>query len=84
MNIKVQNGERGCAASFQLPVSSRNQARRTMNYMTIGFAQQSMVDLGTCFDWRSGPGDRACLQKDVLGATFRMFPGDVPSQLVDS
>lgn len=52
--------------------------------MTIGFAQQSMVDFGTCFDWRSGPGDRAYLYKDVLSAIFRMFPGDAPSQLVDS
>jgi hypothetical protein len=43
-----------------------------------------MVNLGTCFDWRSGPGDRVCLYKDVLGAIFRMFPGDAPTQLVDS
>jgi len=51
--------------------------------MTIGLTQQSMVDLGTCFEWRSGPGDRACLCEDVLSATFRMFPDDVPSQLAD-
>jgi len=56
----------------------------SFSYMTIGFTQQSMVDFGTCFDWRSGPGDRACLYKDVLSAIFRMFPGDAPSQLVDS
>ncbi len=43
-----------------------------------------MVDLGTCFEWRSGPGDRACLYKDVPSAIFRMFPGDAPFQLVDS
>jgi hypothetical protein len=52
--------------------------------MTIGLAQQSMVDPGTCFEWRSGPGDRACLYKDVLSASFRMFPDDAPSQLADS